>query len=100
MGKLWKDIDTNGDGVLSSDEISLACGHGQLTPRVLRTMDIDNDGEISVKEIEVARSKARLSTANKYKLTPLQDAEEMLQSEDGLRLEEDSRGECVKNMHL
>merc|ERR1712048_39822 len=68
LTQLWKDVDINGDGQLSADEVSLAIERGVLTPRVLKTMDLDDDGAISQQEFEVARWKARLATASKFKM--------------------------------
>merc|ERR1712187_394087 len=69
LSTLWKDVDENGDGQLSADEVSLAVEKGVLTPRVVKTMDLDDDGAISEQEFEVARWKARLATASKFKTT-------------------------------
>merc|ERR1711953_1487719 len=70
LTQLWNDVDVNGDGELCADEVSRALRHGVLTSRVVQTMDLDGDGAISQQEVAVARAKARLSTASKFKLAP------------------------------
>merc|ERR1712187_895109 len=76
LTKLWEDVDTNGDGEMCVEEVLLAVESGILTTRVVETMDLDGDGAISQREVAVARAKARLSTASKFKMLPLDIAEE------------------------
>merc|ERR1712048_913852 len=76
LTKLWTDVDTDGDGEMCANEVSSAIASGVLTSRVLETMDLDGDGAISKREVAVAKAKARLSTASKFKMLPLDIAEE------------------------
>jgi len=52
---LWNEIDLDGDGILSAEELNLAISHGRLTQRVVDAMDNNFDGVISRGELEAAR---------------------------------------------
>jgi len=52
---LWTDLDLDGDGILSAEEINHGISHGRLTQRVIKTLDANFDGAISESEVLAAR---------------------------------------------
>jgi len=64
---LWQNIDTDGDGRLSEEEIRKAISMGILTKNVVTSLDENNDGDISTKEIHDAQEKCWKSGTLKLK---------------------------------
>lgn len=67
IGKLWTNIDADGDGALSQDEVEVAIAQGLLSRAVLRSIDRNNDGTISKADFEAAREKARQSATRRFR---------------------------------
>lgn len=64
---LWHSIDTDGDGVLSAEEVQAALAKGSVTFEALQTIDTNGDGQITLDEIEHARLKAAHSGTRIWK---------------------------------
>lgn len=65
--KLWSNVDLNGDGRLSRNEVTKAMQQGLLTARVLSTLDLDEAGCISQQSFDIARARAKQSGTKQYK---------------------------------
>eukprot|EP00930_Biecheleria_cincta_P037633 TRINITY_DN25847_c0_g1_i1.p1 TRINITY_DN25847_c0_g1~~TRINITY_DN25847_c0_g1_i1.p1 ORF type:complete len:371 (+),score=64.03 TRINITY_DN25847_c0_g1_i1:54-1166(+) len=56
--RLWKPIDSDGDGQLSKLEIAAGIAQGVITQEVVDSIDKDHDGSISAEELTRAKSQA------------------------------------------
>jgi len=63
---LWKNIDMDGDGVLSTEEIETAIALGVLTEQVVKTIDTNGDGSIDLDEVRKAKCVATKNTTVHY----------------------------------
>lgn len=64
---LWSDIDADGDGSLSKEEIEAALCLGTLTKVSLASMDENGDMKISKTEIDRASLRARTAATKQYR---------------------------------
>merc|ERR1712085_201723 len=64
---LWENPDKNGDGELSRSEINELLQRGQISARVIESIDIDGDGAISKEEFRAAENTALQSGKTEWK---------------------------------
>lgn len=67
MKTLWKAIDLDGDGELTSQEVSIGIANGSLTQVAIDSLDKNKDGHISKEEMRAALSAARSSGAVQWR---------------------------------
>jgi len=65
---LWKNIDLDGDGELSPEEVQIALAHGVITEAVIKSMDRNGDGCISREEVHRAEEIAKRSATHEIQI--------------------------------